>query len=146
MLRSCAVVFCIVVFGAVAQDGFAQDKPIQATAVPREFKGTFEWRDAPQPYTVTLKIEKIAEKDGVLRFSGTHFYTPGNYLLHVEGIIDPKSRVLTIRESDPAQSGAITNGSFSGTLSKDLQTIDAVWSTTDTRAKGDLKVQAEKTR
>jgi hypothetical protein len=126
--------------------GRAEDKPIHAAAVPREFKGEYEWRDEKKPYTLTLKIDKIEEKDGTISFFGSHLYTPGDYKMKIEGTIDAKSRRITIRESDPSQDDSETDGSFEGTISKDLQTIEAVWTTKSTGNKGDLKVEAEKAK
>src|SRR5262245_5533891 len=54
--------------------------------VPRDFNGKFGF------YTVVLKIDSAQEKDGLIRFSGTHFYAPGDYTMKVEGTIDRKTR------------------------------------------------------
>jgi hypothetical protein len=144
MFRFLVVFCCTVVFLVLLRPAAAQDKPIRAADVPREFKGTFTWRDQQGSYMLTLKIDKIEEKDGLIRFSGTHFYKPSDCLMKVEGVIDPKSLVVSIRETEASLPGAILNGSFGGTLSKDLQSLEAVWTTTDTRNKADIKLQAEK--
>ena len=124
--------------------GRADDKPIRAADVPREFRGEFAWRDDQKTYTLVLKIDKVEEKDGVIRFTGTHAYDPGDYTMKVEGTIDPKTRGVRIRESDPSRADAQTDGTFEGTLSADLQSLEAVWTTEDTGTKGDLKVKAKK--
>ena len=126
--------------------GRAQDKPIRAADVPREFHGDFEWRDANMSYTLVLKVDEIKEKDGTIHFSGRHHYMPGDYKMKVDGTIDAKSRRITIRESAPSPDEAITDGSFEGTISTDLETIEAVWTTKSTGSQGDLKVRAKKAK
>jgi hypothetical protein len=123
--------------------GRSDDKPVRVADVPRIFEGEFEWRDGRDPYTLVLTIDKIEEKDGVIHFSGTHVYTPGDYKMKVEGTIDPKKRSISIRESDPSKADSETDGSFEGTISKNLLSIEAVWTSKDTCNKGDLKVKAK---
>src|SRR5262245_12180123 len=53
--------------------------------VPRDFNGRFGF------YTVVLKIDTVQEKDGLIRFTGTHAYSPGDYTMKVEGTIDRKT-------------------------------------------------------
>ena len=64
--------------------------------------------------------------------------------MKVEGTIDAKKRRVSIRESDPSKPDSETDGSFEGTISENLQTIEAVWTTRGTGRKGDLKVTAKK--
>jgi hypothetical protein len=120
------------------------EQRVRVADIPREFKGEFEWRDEKKPYRLDLKIDKIEEKGGVIRLSGTHAYTPGDYKMKVEGTIDPKKRNISIRESDPSKADSETDGSFEGTISEDLQSIEAVWTAKGTGNKGDLKVKANK--
>jgi hypothetical protein len=141
-----AAVFSALVLFVVTSAGWAQDIPIRAADVPREFKGEFAWRDETKPYTLTLEIDKIDEKHGTIRFSGSHLFTPGDYKMKVDGTIDAKSRRITIRESDPSRADSDTDGSFEGTITADLQTIEAVWTTKSTGNKGTLKVQAKKAK
>ena len=144
MLQKRVAVLWVLALVLIPSLGQADDKPIRVADVPREFKGEFEWRDEKKPYTLVLKIDKIEEKGGVIRFSGTHAYTPGDYKMKVEGTIDPKKRSVSIRESDPSKADSETDGSFEGTISEDLQSIEAVWTTKGTGKKGDLKVKAKK--
>jgi hypothetical protein len=123
-----------------------KDKPIKAADVPREFRGTFEWKDMSAAYDLILKIEKIAEKDGVIRFSGTHSYTPGEYVMKIEGTIDPKSRRISIFETEVLAGGGDLDGSFAGTISADLTTLEAMWTSDTSGKRGDLKVKAQKSK
>ena len=140
-----AIAVALVVF-AVPTLGRAEDKPTQTVSLPREFTGTFAWQDVMQSYTLTLKIDKFEEKDGTIRFTGSHEYTPGDFKMKVKGTIDAKSRKIVIRESDPSHEDSDVDGSFEGTISTDLKTIEAVWTSTDSGRKGDLKIQAKKAK
>src|SRR5262245_4869297 len=88
--------------------------------VPRDFNGKFGF------YTVVLKIDTVEEKDGLIRFTGTHAYTPGDYTMKVAGTIDRKTRRVSLRESELSHANSDTNGSFEGAISEDFQAIDAV--------------------
>jgi hypothetical protein len=143
MLQNLIAVGWVLVLFLIPNPERWDDKRIRVANVPREFKGDFEWRGWKNPYTLVLKIDKIEEKDGVIRFSGTHFYTPGDYRMKVEGTIDAKKRSVSIRESDPSKPDSETDGSFEGTISEDLKTLEAVWTTKDTGKMGDLKAKAK---
>src|SRR5262245_2204694 len=143
MIQNLAVpVFALALFIPPSVDR-ARDKPVRAADVPRQFEGSFEWKDANAPYALVLKIDEIKEKDGTIHFSGSHHYVPGDYKMKVDGTIDAKSRRITLRESAPVPDGAITDGSFEGTISTDLATIEAVWTTRSTGSQGNLKVRAK---
>jgi hypothetical protein len=151
MLQKRATVFLTLILLALASVGLAQDKLIRAADIPREFTGEYEWRGTKKLSTVSLQIDKIEEDDKTIHFFGRDFYMPGNYEMKIEGTIDTKSYLLTISEyvtiseHDPLQAQGVTDGSFIGTISADLQTIEAVWTTISTGQKGDLKLQAKRT-
>jgi hypothetical protein len=104
--------------------------------LPSDFKGTFGF------YTVVLKIGSVQEKDGLVRFTGTHVYSPGDYTMKVEGTIDRKTGRVSLRESEPSRADSDTDGSFEGTISADFQAIDAVWTANGSRNTGQLKLKA----
>ena len=108
--------------------------------VPRTFNGKFGF------YTVVLKIDAVQERDGLIRFTGTHAYSPGDYTMKVEGTIDRKTRRVSLRESEPSRADSDTNGSFEGAISEDFQAIDAVWTTTGSQNNGELKLKAGKAK
>jgi hypothetical protein len=108
--------------------------------VPRDFTGKFGF------YTVVLKIHTVQEKDGLIRFTGTHVYSPGDYTMKVEGTIDRKTGRVSLRESEPSRADSDTNGSFEGAISEDFQAIDAVWTTKGGRNNGELKLKARKAK
>ena len=142
-LRRAAVVLVLALF---LLPGIAQAKAqlVHSADVPREFKGQFKWRDGKITYSLVLKIDRIEEKGRIVRFFGSHLYTPGDYKMSVEGTIDSKTYRISIREFDPSRPDSETDGSFEGKISTDFQRIEAVWTTRTTGKKGDLKVEAEK--
>jgi hypothetical protein len=142
MFQRAGVIFLVLVLSPLATYGEAGDKPIRAADVPREFKGTFGWGADAERFDLALKIDKLAEKDGVIQFSGSHLYTPGDFKMKIDGTIDAKSGRVTIRESDPSRADSETDGEFAGTISRDGRTLEAVWTTSGTEKKGDLKVKA----
>jgi hypothetical protein len=107
--------------------------------VPRDFSGRFG------AYTVVLKIDAVQEKNGLIRFTGTHTYTPGDYTMKVDGVIDRTTGKVSLRESEPSRADSDTNGSFEGSISEDFQTINAVW-TTKAGNNGELKLKARKAK
>src|SRR5436190_22092381 len=116
MVKLHAAFLCVLVF-SLAGAATTDDKPIKAADVPREFKGTFAWKDLNTPYELVLKIDKITEKDGMIRFSGTHSYDPGEYVMKIEGTIDAKSLRVSIFETEVLNGGGEIEGSFAGPLS-----------------------------
>ena len=66
--------------------------------------------------------------------------------MKVEGVIDRKTRRVSLRESEPSRANSDTNGSFEGAISEDFQSIDAVWNTNGSRNNGELKLKARKAK
>ncbi len=146
MLTKRSAVCCVLGVLALGLLGRADEPPppVSAADVPREFRGKFEWRDGSVSYSSTFKIDKIEEKGGLLRFTGSHVYAPVDLKTRVEGTIDPRTRRLIFKESEPSMGAADTDGEFEGTLSQDLQAIREVWTNRSTGAKGDLELRAKK--
>jgi len=136
------MVFAIVVIPSLVQ---ADEKKIRVADIPREFTGTFEWRSDEVLLPATLTIEKIEEKDGVITFTGVQHYANTGSQMKVEGTILVRNRRITIRESELTNTNAVIDGSFEGTISPDMQMIDAIWTTDSNGSKGDLRHMAKKT-
>ena len=134
------VVAALLLFATSASGQAAPRLKDKGPTVPRDFKGKFGF------YTVVLKIDTVQEKDGLIRFTGTHAYTPGDYTMKVEGMIDRKTWRVSLRESEPSRADSDTNGSFEGAISEDFQAIDAVWTTNGGRSNGELKLKARKAK
>jgi hypothetical protein len=134
------VVTALLLFATSASGQAAPRLKDKGPTVPRDFQGKFGF------YTVVLKIDTVQEKDGLIRFTGTHAYTPGDYTMKVEGMIDRKTWRVSLRESEPSRANSDTNGSFEGVISEDFQAIDAVWTTNGSRNNGELKLKARKAK
>src|SRR5262245_21849130 len=134
------IVTALLLFATSASGQAAPRLKDKGPTVPRDFQGKFGF------YTVVLKIDTVQEKDGLIPFTGTHVYTPGDYTMKVEGMIDRKTRRLSLRESEPSHANSDTNGSFEGAISEDFQAIDAVWTTNGNRNNGELKLKTRKAK
>jgi hypothetical protein len=139
--NSAAVLFALALLADPAMRR-PPDKPLRAVDIPRVYQGQFTWGQQDNPYTLILTIDRVTGKDGIITFWGRHHYTPGDYTMKVEGTIDARSRRIRIRESEPSHPNADTDGSFSGTISGDLQAIEAAWTGSAPNKKGALKLQA----
>ena len=123
---------------------FADKTTISIDDIPRTFAGTFQWRSESDAYDITLVIEKLEKTDdGQFKLSGTHVYDLGNYKMLVNGTINPKTRKVSLRESKPSRADSETNGSFEGSLSDDLKSMNCIWTTKGSGEKGDLKLQVK---
>jgi len=68
----------------------------------------------------------------------------GPHDINIKIKISPESRRFEMWEIDPDKdSGFLTEGSHVGTISKDLKTIKAVWTTTGTGEQGELLLEAK---
>jgi hypothetical protein len=143
--RSAAFVLLVLLVPVCIAD---QDRPIRSADIPREFKGEYRWRNAAaKPQTLQLWIDRVEEKNGTIRFFGIHVYMPGDCTMRVEGKIDPRTRRVYMRESEPScPDDADVDGAFVGTITPNLQTIEATWTNASNGQQGDLRVQAQKVR
>jgi hypothetical protein len=118
----------------------AQQPPQKAPQLPRTFTGIFEWRGTnPMRERVTLTIDSVEEKDGVITFTGTQTYQGAMLTEKATGRIDRKTGKISLRVSDPS-GPAITEGSFEGTISANLDAITTVWIGQNGGMDGDLKL------
>ena len=65
------VVTALLLFATSASGPAAPRLKDTGPTVPRDFQGTFGF------YTVVLQIDTVQERDGRIRFTGTHAYAPG---------------------------------------------------------------------
>lgn len=124
----------------------AKNKTLSPSDIPRELGGSFVWHDGSARYSVTLSITRVEEKDGELRFFGTHTYQPDDLHATVEGRIDPKSRRVTLRDVAPASAEVDTEGALEGFLSQDFQSIEGTWITPGSNDKASYKIRASTSR
>jgi hypothetical protein len=145
------VLLNVLVLLSLPADGQTDEKPIKPANIPTQFTGQFVWLMDPSGPPgaadgITVTINKFEEKDGVILFSGADNYHDSGFTAKIHGKIDPQSHHFTMWESEPSNSNSTTDGSFEGTISLDLQSIDAVWTTRATGKKGKLHLQTAKTR
>jgi endonuclease G len=119
-------------------------KAVRPADIPIEYTGQYQWQGGGQPHEVTLKLSLIEMNGDDIRIVGTHTYAPGGYTMKVTGVIDRRTRRLTLLESEPNMPDAVTEGVFQGTLSEDFQSIEAVWTSAANGFQGALKLRAKK--
>jgi hypothetical protein len=135
-----ALLFALTLTAAVAR---ASDGGLRAAEIPRGFSGEYRWRREETPSHVKLTIDRIEDEQGRIHFAGHDAYSRAGCRMKVDGVIDPRSRRVSFRESAPSAPRCVIDGSFEGTLSGDLRRIEAVWTTTSTGARGDLMLRAD---
>ncbi len=143
-------IICLCLLCLVLPDSLrAEDKPLKASDIPTNFVGRLNWQFAPAadhtvivPDSFRLVIDNMEEKDGQIFFAG-HDINQSRSKTTIHGKIDLKTRHLTMKESEPADVHPVTEGTLEGTISPDLQTIEAVWTTQSSDKKGTLRLKAE---
>jgi hypothetical protein len=117
---------------------------ISTQSLPRSFRGTFTWRKkAPDFANVSLKITgaTLARDKRTMRIRGHSIYN-GEERTSFTGTINTATRQVTLKEHTKPNERFVTDGSFEGTISNDLQTISCIWTTKSTGEKGDLLLEA----
>ncbi|HEX4955442.1 MAG TPA: hypothetical protein VF017_18785 [Thermoanaerobaculia bacterium] len=126
--------------------GCATSGGIREAELPRYFVGVFQWRGDAPPSNVVLEIDKVEVAGDVIRFKGGNTYETSDLRLEVEGTINRKDYSVTIRELPSDQPGAVTDGLFRGSISRNLQAITAEWRPTTTGQEGTLVLTAAEGR
>ena len=140
-----AAVFFISVSGG---NVWAADAGYVSKNLPRAYYGTFQWHEGGEPQKVTITIGKVATSDAgdvVAGGKGQYVTHNGTTDILVYMIILPKNLLVKIFERSPKGSSSFqVGGSHVGKLSKDLKTIQAVWTSNKDGKKGDLVLKAMK--
>ena len=118
--------------------------------VPRAWCGVFRWEGDAREQHVTIKFERVvARADGALEAEGPGLVrfedeAPGQAVrFRIRAVIDPATRRIEMFESiDTPRSDYVTDGSHVGTLSDDLQSFSAAWTTRSTGMRGALRMNA----
>lgn len=122
----------------------AQQPANQANRLPLTFTGTWEWGNGGTNLEqVTLVLNKVEEKDGVITFTGTQSYQAAGLKETATGRIDRKSGKISFLMSMPT-GPAVTEGSFEGTISAKMEVITCAWIDQNGVAQGELKLTAKK--
>ncbi len=128
----------------------------QANAIESEFirnnlsntyQGTFKWHGAESTQDVFITIANLSvDSSGNVIAAGFGEYrdAKSDAKINIKIKISPKSLRFEMWEMNPqGKAELITDGSHVGIISKDLQVITAVWTTTNTGKQGDLLLKAD---
>jgi hypothetical protein len=114
--------------------------------MPRGFSGEFRWDDGGTIQNVVITFDSIrALNSQNAEAQGCGTYEVGREVtkIKVRMLVRLPDLQVEIFELSPEGSGAfVTDGSHRGRLSKDLQQIDAQWTTTTTGQRGHLAMRA----
>ena len=108
-----------------------EPKPV---SVGTTFTGVFKWSGVNDDHLVTLSIDKEETSEGLINFSGHDVYVDvadpeTKCIMQVQGEINTNDDKISFSESHPSNAvGAITDGSFTGTITADLHVVTVTWS------------------
>jgi len=115
--------------------------------LPRHYSGTFNWHGNKSVQYVSIAISKVyIDSENNIIAEGAGKYTENRRDTNIDIIIkiSPETLRFEMWEKNPADSGSfVTDGSHVGTISNDLKTIKAVWTTKSNGKQGDWKLGAE---
>ncbi len=125
--------------------GQATDAESVIARLPRAFVGEFRWDNDRATQTVAIRFETVR------RLDAAHVEATGCGVYDADGkvtAIDVKMHVtvpdlaVEIWESAPDRAAFVTDGSHRGSLSGDLRSIDARWTTASSGQQGRLRLWA----
>ena len=115
--------------------------------LPRKYHGTFRWKSEQSIQIMSIAISEVfvdLEKNIMATGTGRYDTPDGGTNIDIKIKIVPDSLRFEMWEMDPkGTSDFITDGSHVGTISNDLRTIEAVWTTSGSGQQGDLMLQAD---
>jgi hypothetical protein len=129
----------------ISARGQAPDAASVVADLPRAFVGEFRWDGDRAIQTLAIRFNTVR------RLDAGHVGATGCGVYETEGrstAIDVRMQVslpglaVEIWERAPDQPAFVTDGSHRGSLSGDLHSIEARWTTTATGQQGELRLQA----
>jgi hypothetical protein len=133
---------CGLSLAATAQTG---DIDALVANLPRGFIGDFRWDDGGAIQNVAIRFKSVRRVDA----EHAEALGCGNYnTAGIVAAIDVKMQVtltgleVEIWESAPDRASFVTDGSHRGRLSRDLDAIDAEWTTRSSGQRGRLRLRA----
>lgn len=111
----------------------------------KEFSGTFRWDGEASLQHLTVTLRDVAQDlDGLVVARGSGRYDADGRVtaIDVKWWIDPANRRFEMWEANPTASVFETEGSHVGTISSDLRTVSATWTTRSSGRKGILFLEA----
>ncbi len=128
-----------------AARGQAADAESVVARLPRAFVGEFRWDNDRAIQTVAIRFETVRRLDDAhVEATGCGVYDADGTVtaIAVKMQVTLPGLAVEIRESAPDRAAFVTDGSHRGSLSGDLRSIDARWTTTSTGQQGHLRLQA----
>lgn len=125
-----------------------EGKVLEATKqapVMHYYAGNFQWQGPYESQRVEFCFTQRTNKNNEISLKGHGRYFTSKSVTEValQGLVKLKSHDIEIWESDPVGSkNFITDGSHHGTISNDLNSINAIWATNSNKQKGKLQLQA----
>jgi hypothetical protein len=116
--------------------------------LPQSYSGSFQWHGSKSIAYLTISINNILTdlEDNVIA-EGNGFYEEkghANTDINIKIKITPSTLRFEMWEMNPTGSDDfVTDGSHVGTISNDLKSIQAVWTTKGSGEQGDLKLKAK---
>ena len=140
LLTSLLVIVCATPVGSTKDRKDILDK------VPRKFSCTFRWHgdESIQEISISIRSVNVDENDNIIAI-GSGRYVSSRGPTDVEIMIELSSKILQFEmwESDPVDNTEVVlGGSHVGKIREDLQTIEALWTTSESGEQGDLELRA----
>lgn len=107
----------------------------------RQLRGSFKWNGSSQIQNVSISLSDIrVDTNNDVLALGKGQYTTNSRVtdIDVKWLIDPKSGRFEMWESNPTRPGFVTEGSHVGSISGDLKSVTAIWTTRGTGEQGTL--------
>ena len=128
---------------------FATEMKELTEKLPHAYLGEFRWDGDSMPQNVVITFESVqALNEQTAEALGCGSYEVGRHIttIKVRMFIKLSKLQVEILELSPEGSGSFeTGGSHRGTLSEDLQRIDAQWTTSNSGQQGQLHLRATAT-
>lgn len=125
----------------VTPHAFADNADWVVANLPTDFQGTFQWDNDPTVQEVKVRIDSVSIGSGrQVTATGSAVYTTlgQKTAINVTWQIDPVTGRFEMWEKDPTSADFVTDGSHVGTISTDLQSINAMWTTRSSGQLGQL--------
>lgn len=109
--------------------------------LPADYRGTFQWDNDPTVQEVKVRIDSVSiGTDRQVTAAGSSVYTTlgQKTAINVTWQIDPVTGRFEMWEKDPTSADFVTDGSHIGTISADLRSINAMWTTQSSGQLGQL--------
>jgi len=114
--------------------------------LPKTYNGSYKWHDDRATQKVSVVVGKVSlEVNGNVLVEGIGEYKnrEGDTKVNMKMQISADRRIEIWETNPEDDSTLVTNGSHVGTISQDLRTIYAVWTTKATAKQGILFLSAQ---